>query len=207
MVRGLLPLREMGCLVRLRVSQVCALALLLTAPLAPAEAGDVGEVGASAGFAYHSGRSVAVDAVSGASTAVDADVFTRASVEVAVFGDFGFPVGSGDLGVRTGISLSSGPFFAIAAVPRYRLHLGAVQPWFGAGVGLDFRDGFSRAPYVGFPLALGCDVHLTGDLFLAASADAILANPWGPSRMIDAQEHVDHHNRLSLALGLAYRLF
>jgi hypothetical protein len=168
-----------------------------------------GTLGARAGYAFHSGRSVVVDSVSGASTVEDTNLHTRSSFAWGVAVDVGLALG-GSLGLRVHLDgAAPGPFYTFTALPRWRWRLARLEPWVGAGVGVELEGG--SGPFVGFPFAAGCDLALGGGWYLTAEAAATAMNPWGPSRTetTGAGERglEDHLNRLAILLGVALRLF
>lgn len=191
-----------------RLAALLALSLVVSASAA-ADPRTGATLGARGGYAFHSGRSVVVGGVSGASTREDVDVFTRSSFVGGLVLDAGVAAGPGSVGARLFVDGATGPFWAVGLVPRYRWQLGRFAPWVGAGLGLELDEGGDA--FWSVPVAGGCDLDVGGGWAVTAELTAVMMNPWGPSRveMTDdgARELEDHLNRLTLQLGVAYRLF
>lgn len=191
------------------MSRIALLLSMLVATSAAADPRTGATIGAHGGYAFHSGRSVVVDSVSGASTTQDVDVFTRSSFVGGLAFDLGVAAGPGSVGARLFADGATGRFWAFGVMPRYRWHLRRLDPWIGAGLGLELHAGSD--PFWSVPVAGGCDLDVGGGWYLTAELTAVMMNPWGPTRveMSDdgARELEDHLNRLTIQLGVAYRLF
>jgi hypothetical protein len=183
-----------------------------------------GLVGLAGGVAVHSGRTAVVDAVSGASTRTDEDVFLQPAFAGGAFADLGFSPFSrrlpGTLGLRTWFDASApGPFLAVVSLLRYRLELAIdggrisrVAPWFGAGVALQWADSPDGAPFLSFPLSLGCDLELfTPGFYAGLQLDVSMMNPLGPSWSEHGEDgdrqYESHYNGGALKLVVSYRFY
>jgi hypothetical protein len=212
-------------------SSAGAVFLLLAAVALPAstiggEPRDVpsGLVGAAGGLAFHSGRTVVVDATSGASTRNDEDVFLEPAFAGGPLVDLGFaPAGrrlQGTFGLRLQFDASApGPFFAAASLLRYRRELTvdrgaltAVAPWGGIGVALQWAGRPDGSPFLSFPLSLGCDLELIAPgLFVGLQLDVSMMNPLGPAWSehdgSGSRQYESHYNGGAAKLAVTYRFY
>ena len=183
-----------------------------------------GLIGVGAGFSFHAGRTMVVDAVSGATstTSIDEEFYEPAAA-LGAFLDMGLAdssIGPGaSFGIRMGLDVSRpGPFYGVSVMPRYRLSIAqegdtlkSVEPWIGFGFGFQSVHGLSSDVYLSLPGALGCDLQLLFSGFYIGAVIDVTLNPLGPHWSTTHGEtrssYTARHNMAAIKLVLTHRFY